>query len=70
MPNLRHTNEVIGAKITADARIHLYGFIGLLRENAIYCDTDSVIFIHPSSESWPIASEDKLGDMPSELKPS
>jgi len=43
VPNLRHTNEVIGAYVTAGARIHLYRYLERLRENAIYCDTDSVI---------------------------
>ena len=64
MPNLPHTNEVIGAYVTAGARIHLYNFLDWLQENAIYCDTDSVIFIQP------IATGDKLRDMQSELKPS
>jgi len=32
--------------------------------------TDSVIFIQPSGEPWPIATGDKLGDMQSELKAS
>jgi hypothetical protein len=36
----------------------------------IYCDTDSVIFIQPSEEPWPIATGDKLGEMQTELKPS
>ena len=70
MPNLRHTNEDIVAYVTACARIHLYGFLDRLRENAIYCDTDSVIFIQPWAEPWPIATGDKLGDMQSELKSS
>ena len=48
--NLPHTNVVIGAYVTAGARIHLYGFLNRLQENAIYCDTDSVIFIRPSAE--------------------
>jgi len=64
VPNLPHTNEVIGVYVTAGARIHLYNFLDWLQENAIYCDTDSVIFIQP------IATGDKLRDMQSELKPS
>ena len=48
VPNLRHTKEVIGAYVTAGARIFMYGFLDRLQENAIYCDSDSVIFIQPS----------------------
>jgi len=70
VPNLRHTNEVNVAYVTACARIHLYGFLDRLQDNAIYCDTDSVLFIQPSAEPWPIATGDKLEDMLSELKPS
>jgi len=70
MPNLPHTNEVIGAYVTAGARIHLYSFLDRLQEKAIYCDTVSIIFIQPSGEPWTIATGDKLGDMQSELKPS
>ena len=68
--SLPNTNEVIGAYVPAATRIHLYSFLDRLEENAIYCDTNSVIFIQPSGESWPIATGDKLGDMQSELKPS
>jgi len=47
VPNLRHINEVIGAYVTAGARIHLYRYLDRLGERAIYCDTDSVIYIQP-----------------------
>ena len=67
VPNLPHSNEVIGAYVTAGARIYLYSFLDRLQENAIYCDTDSVIFIQQNGESWPIATGNKLGDMQSEL---
>ena len=40
VPNLRHTNEVIGAYVTAGARMHLYRYLGRLGERAIYCDTN------------------------------
>jgi len=60
---LPHTNEIIKAYVTAGASIHLYSLLDRLQENAIYCDTDSVIFIHQSGEPWPIATGDKLGDM-------
>jgi len=42
--NLRHTNEVIGAYVTAGARMHLYLYLDRLGERTIYCDTDSVIY--------------------------
>ena len=50
VPYLPHTNEVIGAYVAAGSRIHLYSFLDRLKENAIYCDTKSVIFIQPSGE--------------------
>jgi len=70
VPSLRHTNEVIGAYVTAGARIHLYGFLDKLREKAIYTDTDSVIFIQPGPGKEPtlIETGDNLGQMQSELK--
>ena len=36
VPSLRHTNEVIGAYVTAGARIYLYGFLDKQQEKAIY----------------------------------
>jgi arginine repressor len=50
VPSLRHTNEVIVAYVTAGARILLYRHLDRLQEKAIYCDTDSVIFIQPRDE--------------------
>ena len=68
MPNLRHTNEVIGAYITTGASIHLYRYLDRLGERAIYCDTDSFIYMQPKDEPNLIETEDKLGDMTSELQ--
>jgi hypothetical protein len=70
VPSLRHTNEVIGAYVTAGARIHLYGFLDKLQDKAIYTDTDSVIFIQPRNEPALVETGDNLGQMTSELKPS
>ena len=71
MPSLRHTNQVIGAYVTAAARIHLYLYLDQLGENAMYCKTDSVICIQPKGAGSPlIETGDKLGDMTSELRPS
>jgi hypothetical protein len=64
--SLRLTNEVIGAYITAVARIHLYRYLDRLQEKAIYCDKDSVIYVQHQL----IETGDRLGDMTSELKPS
>jgi hypothetical protein len=69
-PSLRHTNEVIGAYVTAGARIHLYSYLDRPQERAIYCDTDSVIYVQPSEGPRLVETGDRLGDMTSELKPS
>ena len=31
IPNLRYTNEVIGAYVTAGARLHLYSYLGQIK---------------------------------------
>jgi len=68
VPNLRHTNEVIGAYVTAGARMHLYRYLERLGERAIYCDTDSVIYIQPKEEPNLVETGYKLGDMTSKLR--
>jgi len=61
VPSLHHTNEVIGANVNAGVRIYLYRYQDRLRENAIYCDTDSVIYILPKGKDPPlIETGDKL----------
>jgi hypothetical protein len=47
-PSLRHFNEVMGAFVTAGARIHLYSYLDRLQKKAIYFDTDSVLHIQPN----------------------
>jgi hypothetical protein len=69
IPNLRHTNGVIGAYVTAGARIYLYRNLDRLQDRAIYCDTGSVIYIQNESEPPLIECGDKLGDMTHELHP-
>ena len=67
-PSLRHTNEAIASYVTAGARLHLYGYLDKLKENALYCDTDSVIFVQPRDAAL-VQTGDCLGAMTSELKP-
>ena len=66
VPNLRHTNEIIGAYVTGGARIHLFGY---LDRECLYCDTDSVIYIQPLFDHPLVETGDCLGAMTSELKP-
>jgi len=68
IPSLRHTNEVIGAYVTALARIHLYRYLDQVQQKTIYSDTDSVIHIQSRDEPGLVETGDKLGDMTSELQ--
>jgi hypothetical protein len=65
----RYIIEVIGAFVTAGARLHLYPYLYRLQEKALYFDTDSVFYVQRDSETALIPCGDKLGDMISELKP-
>ena len=70
VPSLRQSNEVIGAFVTAVARIHLYSYLNKLQDRAVYCDTDSVLFIQPTAEPALVETGDNWGQMSSELKPN
>jgi hypothetical protein len=59
---------VLGAYVTAGARLRLYHFLEQMQENAIYCDTDSIIFVQKESEAAMVECGDSLGDMQNELK--
>jgi hypothetical protein len=69
VPNLRHTNEIVGAYVTTGGRMQLYRYLDALQDKALYCDTDSVIYVQPKGEPPLIESGDSLGAMTSELKP-
>jgi hypothetical protein len=66
--NLPHTNEVIRSYVTAGTRIHLYSYLVRLKKMALYCDTDSVIYIQPDDQPALFETGDCLGAMTSELK--
>jgi len=70
IPCLCHTNEVIGAYVTAGARVHLDSYLDRLQEWAIYCDTDSVVYVQPRNGPALVETGDNLVAVTSELKPS
>jgi len=48
--------------------MHLYAYLEKLGKRALYCETDSVIFVQKADEPLLIEYGDALGDMTSELK--
>jgi hypothetical protein len=63
----KNTNIAIASFTTTWARRWLYGAmqkVGL--DNVIYCDTDSIIYYHPTNDN-PIKTDNKLGGMTDEL---
>ena len=69
VPNIRYTNQVIGAYVTAGARINLYGYLDRLQKRELYCDTYSVIYIQPTLKTPLVKTGECLGAMTSEQKP-
>jgi len=57
-----------GVYVIAGARIHLYRYLDQLGEKAIYCDTDSVIYIQLRDKPNPSETGYRLGDMTYELR--
>ena len=50
--------------------MHLYAYLDRLGERAVYCDTDSVIFVQKTGEPPLIECGNALGDVTSEVKGS
>jgi hypothetical protein len=50
VPNLRHTNVVVGAYVTAGACLRLYAYLDSLQDRSLYCDTNSVFYIQKDNE--------------------
>ena len=50
MPSLRHTNEVVAEYVVCGDWMHLYAHLDKRGEQAIYCDTDSVMFAQKADE--------------------
>ena len=52
-----NTNVIIASYVTTHARLELYSYLEQLKERALYCDTDSVIYRHIVGEYNPPLSE-------------
>jgi len=70
IPSSRNKIEIIGAYVTVGVRQHLYSYLDRLQERAIYCDTDSVMYVQPTEEPALVETGHNLGAMSSEIKPS
>jgi hypothetical protein len=63
VPSLGHTNDILGSYVTAGARLKLYGYLDRLQERALYCDTDSILYVEKADEQPLITCAGNLGDM-------
>ena len=61
-----NTNVIISSYVTTHARLELYSYLEQLKDRALYCDTDSVIYRHIVGEYNPPLSE-FVGGMTDEL---
>lgn len=61
-----YVNVILAAYTSALARIHLYGYLDMLKERCLYHDTDSIIFTCLPNEECPKLG-DYLGDLTDEL---
>ena len=60
-PSLRYTNVVVSAYVACGGRMHLYAYLDNLGKRALYCDTDSVIFVQKTDEQALVECGDALG---------
>lgn len=60
------TSVAIAAHVTAQARLHLYNFLEVLQDRALYCDTDSVFFLDGPNDVK-LETGDFLGQLTDEL---
>ena len=61
-----NTNGTIASYVTTHARLELYTYLEQLKDRALYCDTDTVIYRHIVEEYNPPLRE-FVGGMTDEL---
>jgi hypothetical protein len=66
--NSNISSIAVAAWTTAKARLRLFDVLHILGEDAIYCDTDSVIYIDRGDPEKQIPVGSRLGDLQNELK--
>jgi hypothetical protein len=66
------TSPIIAAFTTAHARCLLYRAMASVPDpqRVLYCDTDSIIFVHDKNEALPLTTGNFLGDLTDELPPN
>ena len=64
----KNVNVAVAAYVTTGARLKLYEYLEQLGESVLYCDTDSVIYIHTVGKTQKISTGDYLGDLTNELE--
>ncbi len=67
LPTAKGTNVFVAVATTAYARMKLYSELDKLRERALYCDTDSVIYKRSANPSENLVTGNFLGEMTDEL---
>ena len=50
MPTLCHSTGLVAAYVACGGRMHLYAHLDKIGERALYCHTDSVIFVRLTDE--------------------
>ena len=65
---LENRNIVVASFVTAYARLELYKLLDKFRENILYFDTDSVLFVSDETKSKKIETGNFLGELTNELE--
>jgi hypothetical protein len=68
LPTEKNVNVAVAAYATTQARLKLYEYLNELGESVLYCDTDSVIYVHKVGMTQKMKTGDYLGDLTDELE--
>ena len=64
----KKVNVAVAAYISTQARLKQHEFLSTLRQDVLYCDTDSAIFVQKDNDLPKVKTEDYRGDLTDELE--
>jgi len=59
----KNVNVAVAAYVTTQARLKLNKCLGKLEQSVLYCDTNSIIFIHKVDDDLRFKTWDYVGDL-------